>query len=40
MSQSEVIGAVLIAGFILWLAINKKLSVYWSLLLGGGGTTG
>jgi hypothetical protein len=35
MSQSELLGAVLIAGFLLWLAINKRLGVYWSLLLGG-----
>jgi hypothetical protein len=40
MSQSEWLGAVLIAGFIVWLAMNQRLSVYWSILLGGGGTTG
>jgi hypothetical protein len=36
MSQSEWIGAILIAGFILWLAITQRLSAYWSILLGGG----
>jgi hypothetical protein len=35
MSQSEVIGAMLIAGFLLWLAIHRRLGTYWSLLLGG-----
>ncbi len=38
MSQSEWLGAILIAGFIVWLAMNQRLAVYWSILLGGGGT--
>jgi hypothetical protein len=36
MSQSEWLAAILIAGFVLWLAMNNRLGVYWSLLLGGG----
>lgn len=35
MSQSEVLGAVLIAGFLLFLAMNQRLKAYWSILLGG-----
>jgi hypothetical protein len=34
-SQSEVIAAVLIAGFLVWLAMNQRLGVYWSVLTGG-----
>jgi hypothetical protein len=34
-SQSEVLGAVLIAGFLLFLAMNQRLKAYWSILLGG-----
>jgi hypothetical protein len=35
MSQSGLIGATLIAGFVLWLAMNKKLTAYWAILMGG-----
>lgn len=41
MSQSGMIGAALIAGFVLWLAANGKLQTYWNLLLGQqGGSSG
>jgi hypothetical protein len=36
MSQSEWLAAVLIAGFLVWLAMSKRLAVYWSILTGGG----
>jgi hypothetical protein len=29
------LGAVLIAGFLLFLAMNQRLKAYWSILLGG-----
>lgn len=35
MSQSSVIGAALIGGFILYLMLQGKLGAYWSLLMGG-----
>jgi hypothetical protein len=35
-SQSSVIAAALIGGFLLWLALNGKLAAYWSILTGGG----
>ena len=43
MSQAELIGASLIAAFLLFLAAKQRLGVYWSLLTGGaaqGGTSG
>jgi hypothetical protein len=41
MNQSAVIGGGLIGGFLLYLAMNNRLSVYWSILLGkGGGSSG
>jgi hypothetical protein len=36
MTQSEVIAGALFAGFLLWLAMNKRLPAYWSILTGGG----
>lgn len=35
MSQSEWLGAILIAGFIVYLAMSQRLAVYWSILTGG-----
>jgi hypothetical protein len=35
MSQSEIIGGSLIAAFVVYLAMKGRLSVYWSLLMGG-----
>ena len=35
MSQSSVLGAALIAGFVVWLMMKGKLGAYWSLLMGG-----
>jgi hypothetical protein len=37
MSQSSILVGALLAAFILYLAINKRLGVYWSLLTGGTG---
>lgn len=39
MSQSGMIVAALVAGFVVYLAINGRLNTYWSLLTGGGATT-
>jgi hypothetical protein len=39
MSQSTVMLGALLAGFVVWLAMNGKLQAYWSLLLGGGATS-
>jgi hypothetical protein len=36
MSQSGVIVASLVGGFILWLALQGRLGAYWTLLAGGG----
>ena len=38
MSQSEWIGAAIIAGFFIFLAMKGKLATYWRLLTGGGRT--
>ena len=41
LSQSSLMGAALIAGFILYLGMSGKLGAYWSILTGGtakGGT--
>jgi hypothetical protein len=35
MSQSSVMGAALIGGFLLYLMLKGKLGAYWSLLMGG-----
>ena len=48
MSQSEWIGAAIIAGFLIFLAMKGKLATYWRMLTGGaiatkggaGGTAG
>lgn len=42
MTQSGALVGALVAGFILWLALNRKLQNYWSILAGGspGTTTG
>jgi hypothetical protein len=40
-NQSEVLGGALIAGFLIYLAMTKRLGVYWKILTGGtasGGT--
>lgn len=34
MNQSGLIAAALVAGFVLWLAMTKRLTTYWSLLMG------
>jgi hypothetical protein len=36
MNQSGVLLGALFAGFIVYLAMTKRLPVYWSLLTGGG----
>ena len=36
MSQSSVMLAALLAGFVVYLAIKQRLGVYWSILIGGG----
>lgn len=36
MSQSSLMIATLIAGFVVYLAMNGKLAAYWSILMGGG----
>jgi hypothetical protein len=36
-TQSGWIAAALIAGFLLWLALQNRLGAYWSILSGGGG---
>jgi hypothetical protein len=38
-SQSSLMAAALLAGFVVWLAMNGKLATYWSLLTGGSGAT-
>ena len=37
MSQSTLLVGALFGAFILYLALNKRLGVYWSLLTGGTG---
>jgi hypothetical protein len=36
MSQSQVLVGALLAGFVVYLAMNGKLAAYWKLLTGGG----
>ena len=36
MSQSGLMVAALLGGFVVFLALQNKLGVYWSILLGGG----
>ena len=36
MSQSGLMLAALIGGFVVWLMMNQRLSAYWSILIGGG----
>jgi hypothetical protein len=38
MSQSTLLVGAVFAAFILYLALNKRLGVYWSLLTGGTGS--
>ena len=38
MSQSGLMLAALIGGFVVWLMMNQKLGAYWSILIGGGST--
>jgi hypothetical protein len=40
MNQSEVIGGALIGGFLLYLAMNKRLGTYWAIMTGAGGSGG
>jgi hypothetical protein len=40
MSQSGLMVAALIGGFIVFIAMQGKLATYWSILLGGGAATG
>jgi hypothetical protein len=35
MSQSEIIAGALFGAFVVYLAMNGKLSAYWSVLMGG-----
>jgi hypothetical protein len=39
MSQSSLMVGALIAGFVVYLAMNGKLATYWSILIGGGSTS-
>jgi hypothetical protein len=39
MSQSGLMVAALIGGFVVWLMMNGKLATYWSILLGGSSST-
>ena len=39
MSQSGLIAAALIGGFVMWVMMNGKLGAYWSILIGGGSTS-
>lgn len=39
MSQSSVMGAALVAGFVVFLMMKGKLSAYWSILMGGSAST-
>ena len=36
MSQSSVMLAALLAGFVVYLAVKQRLGVYWSIMIGGG----
>ena len=35
MSQSGLMVAALVGGFVIWLMMKGKLAAYWSILLGG-----
>ena len=37
-SNSAFVVGALLAGFVLWLALNNRLGTYWNLLIGGGGS--
>lgn len=39
MSQSGLMVAALIGGFVVWLALSGKLATYWSILIGGGASS-
>ena len=39
MNQSSVFAGALIGGFVLYLAMQKRLGAYWSLIMGGSGAT-
>lgn len=39
MSQSSVLVSALLVTFLIWLAAKGRLTTYWSLLLGGGGSS-
>jgi hypothetical protein len=39
MSQTSLLVGTLLGAFVLYLAMNNRLSVYWSLLTGGTGAT-
>lgn len=36
MNQSSLMAGALLAGFVVYLAMNGKLAAYWSILIGGG----
>lgn len=38
-SQSGFVMGALIAGFVLWLALNQRLGTYWNILIGGAGSS-
>jgi hypothetical protein len=39
MSQSGLMISALLAGFVVYLAVKQRLGVYWSILIGGGGSS-
>lgn len=39
LSQGTVVVGAMFAAWILWLAVNNKLVVYWQILIGQGGAT-
>jgi hypothetical protein len=39
-SQSTIVVGALLAAFIIWLAVNNRLGVYYNVVVGGGGGTG
>lgn len=39
MSQSGLMVASLLGGFVVYLALNQKLGAYWSILIGGSSST-
>lgn len=40
MTQAEAIAAALLAGFVIYLAMNRRLILYWRLLSGGAAAKG